>query len=250
MNFLPKISAFEGPMDLLLHLIDKNKIDIYDIPIAEITDQYMEYLEGAEEVDPDFLSEFLVMAATLLDIKAKMLIPAPEDEEEEAEDPRAELVQKLLEYKLFKYMSIELKDREINASKVLYKDPSIPEDVAGYVAPVDYDELLNDITLAKLEAIFKEVMARNAAAINEEAARYGRIKRDEVSLPERIDSVREHMKKNKKTGFRALIEKQVTRDNIIVTFLAVLELMKTGEIYAKQSDDESDIELVWRVENE
>ena len=98
-----KLEKFEGPLDLLLHLIDKNKVDIYDIPIADITDQYMEYVRQMEEEDMDVMSEFLVMAATLLDIKCRMLLPKEVNEEGE-EDPRAELVQKLLEYKMYKYM--------------------------------------------------------------------------------------------------------------------------------------------------
>ena len=104
-----KLEVFEGPLDLLLHLIEKNKIDIYDIPIVEITDQYMEYLHSMEQEDLGTMSEFMVMAATLLDIKCKMLLPKEVNEEGE-EDPREELVQKLLEYKMYKYMSYELKD--------------------------------------------------------------------------------------------------------------------------------------------
>ena len=106
-----KLNVFEGPLDLLLHLIDKNKIDIYDIPIVEITDQYMEYIHAMEKEDLGVMSEFMVMAATLLDIKCRMLLPKEINEEGEEEDPRAELVQKLLEYKMYKYMSYELKDK-------------------------------------------------------------------------------------------------------------------------------------------
>ena len=105
-----KLEAFEGPLDLLLHLIDKNKVDIYDIPIVMITEQYMDYIKQMETEDMNVMSEFLLMAATLLDIKCKMLLPAEVNEEGEEEDPRAELVQKLLEYKRYKYMSYELKD--------------------------------------------------------------------------------------------------------------------------------------------
>ena len=103
-----KLNVFEGPLDLLLHLIDKNKIDIYDIPIVEITDQYMEYIHAMEKEDLGVMSEFMVMAATLLDIKCRMLLPKEVNEDGEEEDPRAELVQKLLEYKMYKYMSYEL----------------------------------------------------------------------------------------------------------------------------------------------
>ena len=105
-----KLDKFEGPLDLLLHLIEKNKVSIYDIPIAEITDQYLEYVSHMEEESLDVISEFLVMAATLLDIKARMLLPREVNEEGEEEDPRAELAARLLEYKMYKCMSVELKD--------------------------------------------------------------------------------------------------------------------------------------------
>ena len=137
-----KLEAFEGPLDLLLHLIEKNKIDIYDIPIVEITAQYLDYIRQMQREDMNVMSEFLVMAATLIDIKCKMLLPKEVNEDGEEEDPRAELVQKLLEYKMYKYMSYELKDRLSVSGKVLYKDPTIPEEVAKYEQPVDLEELV------------------------------------------------------------------------------------------------------------
>ena len=112
-----KLEAFEGPLDLLLHLIEKNKIDIYDIPIVEITEQYLEYIKQMDTEDMNVMSEFLVMAATLIDIKCRMLLPKEVNEDGEEEDPRAELVQKLLEYKMYKYMSFELKDRQVDAER-------------------------------------------------------------------------------------------------------------------------------------
>ena len=124
-----KLPVFEGPLDLLLHLIDKNKIDIYDIPIVEITDQYMAYIHQMESENLGVMSEFLVMAATLLDIKCKMLLPKEVNEEGTEEDPRAELVEKLLEYKMYKYMSYELKDRMEDADKIFYREPDIPREV-------------------------------------------------------------------------------------------------------------------------
>ena len=105
MSLAVKLQVFEGPLDLLLHLIEKNKVDIYDIPIVEITDQYLEYVRNLHQEDMNIMSEFLVMAATLIDIKCRMLLPKEVDEEGNEEDPRAELVQKLLEYKMYKYMS-------------------------------------------------------------------------------------------------------------------------------------------------
>ena len=155
-----KINVFEGPLDLLLHLIEKNKIDIYDIPIVEITDQYMEYLHSMEQEDLGTMSEFMVMAATLLDIKCKMLLPKEVNEEGEEEDPREELVQKLLEYKMYKYMSYELKDYMDNATGVFYKKPSIPDEVLKYREPVDPTELLAGLTLEKLNNIYQSILKK------------------------------------------------------------------------------------------
>ena len=126
-----KLEVFEGPLDLLLHLIDKNKIDIYDIPIVEITNQYMEYIRNMQREDMNIMSEFLVMAATLLDIKCRMLLPKEVTEDGEEEDPRQELVEQLLQYKMYKYMAYELKERQTDADCVLYRKPEIPEEVPG-----------------------------------------------------------------------------------------------------------------------
>ena len=155
-----KLEKFEGPLDLLLHLIDKNKVDIYDIPIVEITRQYLDYVSHMEREDLNVVSDFLVMAATLLDIKSRMLLPAEVNEEGEEEDPRAELVARLLEYKRYKLMAQELLDMEEDAQGVLFKQPSIPKEVAKYEPPVNLDELLDGLTLAKLKRIFESVMKR------------------------------------------------------------------------------------------
>ena len=133
MGIAVKLQAFEGPLDLLLHLIEKNKVSIYDIPIAEITDQYMAYLHEMKKQDLGVMSEFLLMAATLLDIKSRMLLPKEVNEEGEEEDPRQELVQQLLEYKMYKYISYELKERRQDAAQVLYHKQDLPEEVKAYL---------------------------------------------------------------------------------------------------------------------
>ena len=155
-----KLENFEGPLDLLLHLIEKNKVSIYDIPIVLITQQYLDYVSRMEEENLDIVSEFLVMAATLIDIKSRMLLPVEESEEEDEEDPRAELVRRLLEYKTYKYMAMELEEREQDAMRHLFKEPTIPREVAKYEPPVDLDSLLDGLTLAKLQKIFDSVMKR------------------------------------------------------------------------------------------
>ena len=149
MELLYKLERFEGPLDLLLHLIEKNKVNIYDIPIAQITDQYMEYIHQMQREDLNIMSEFMVMAATLISIKCRMLLPKEVNEEGEEEDPREELVRQLLEYKMYKYMSYELRDRMAAAAKNVYKKPTIPGEVLSYKEPVDAAELLEGLTLAK-----------------------------------------------------------------------------------------------------
>ena len=139
MDLTVKLQVFEGPLDLLLHLLDKNKVNIYDIPIVEITNQYMEYIRAMKRQDLNVMSEFLVMAATLIDIKSRMLLPVEETEDEEAEDPRAELVAQLLEYKMYKCISYELKDRQLDAQKVMFKEPTIPEEVSAFEEPVNME---------------------------------------------------------------------------------------------------------------
>lgn len=238
-----KLNVFEGPLDLLLHLIDKNKIDIYDIPIVEITDQYMEYIHSMEKEDLGIMSEFMVMAATLLDIKCKMLLPKEVNEEGEEEDPRAELVQKLLEYKMYKYMSYELKDKMDAAANVYYREADIPKEVLKYKEPVDPAELLRGMTLEKLNAIFKSVIRRQEDKIDPIRSRFGTIEKEEVSLSEKMLELKEFAEKHKKFSFRALLEKQHSRIQVIVTFLSILELMKMGHIHVDQKTLFGEIEI-------
>lgn len=183
MELTVKLQVFEGPLDLLLHLLEKNKVNIYDIPIVEITNQYMEYIREMKRQDLNVMSEFLVMAATLIDIKSKMLLPKQEaEDEEETEDPRAELVAQLLEYKMYKCMAYELKDRQMDAERVMFKEPTIPDMVAAYEEPVDLDELMADVTLKKLNDIFQSIMKKQEDKIDPVRSKFGRSKRR--SFPE------------------------------------------------------------------
>ena len=231
-----KLEVFEGPLDLLLHLIDKNKIDIYDIPIVEITNQYMEYIRNMQREDLNIMSEFLVMAATLLDIKCRMLLPKEVTEDGEEEDPRQELVEQLLQYKMYKYMAYELKDRQTDADCVLYKRPTIPEEVQGYVEPVDLDLLLGDLPLSRLNAIFQDVMKRQTDKIDPVRSKFGRIEKEEVSLSDKFTYIRGYMKARKRFSFRQLLEEQHSKMHVVVAFLAILEMMKLGEIRVEQED--------------
>ncbi|MGN1167701.1 MAG: segregation and condensation protein A [Lachnospiraceae bacterium] len=236
-----KLQVFEGPLDLLLHLIDKNKIDIYDIPIVEITNQYMDYINAMEKEDLNVMSEFLVMAATLLDIKCKMLLPAEVNEEGEEEDPRQELVEQLLEYKMYKYMSYELRDRQIEGERTLYREPIIPDEVLDYVEPVDLDELLGDLTLAKLNRIFQDVMKRQVDKIDPVRSKFGKLEKEEVTLPDKLEYVTNYAREHKNFSFRKLLTKQSSKTQVVVTFLAILQLMKEGTIFIEQKQPFDDI---------
>ena len=248
MDLTIKLQVFEGPLDLLLHLLDKNKVNIYDIPIVEITNQYMEYIHQMQKSDLNIMSEFLVMAATLIDIKAKMLLPAPEVEEgEEEEDPRAELVQQLLEYKMYKYISEELKDRQLDARKVLFKEPSIPEEVSAYEEPVDLDELVSDLTLQKLNDIFQPIMKTQVDKIDPIRSKFGKIQKEEVSLEACMDHLKNYARTHRTFSFRSLLENQRSKMQVIVTFLSILELMKTGDIQIRQDAIFDDIEITSKI---
>ena len=210
-----KLQVFEGPLDLLLHLIEKNKIDIYDIPIVEITNQYMEYIKAMQKEDLNIMSEFLVMAATLLDIKCRMLLPKEVNEEGEEEDPRQELVEQLLEYKMYKFMSYEL---------------------------------LGDLTLVQLNSIFKEVMKRQESKVDPVRSKFGKIEKEEVTLPDKLDYVTEYARSHRKFGFRALLKKQSSKVQVVVTFLAILQLMKEGVIFIEQDQPFDEIMITSKVE--
>lgn len=236
-----KINEFEGPLDLLLHLIDKNKFNIFDIPIVEITEQYLDYLNRMQEENLDVMSEFLVMAATLISIKAKMLLPKEEKEEEEEEDPRAELVRRLLEYKMYKYASLELKDMNLDAEKNYYKQASIPKEVREYKEEIKPEDVIGDVTLAKLNEIFTQVMKRTVDRVDPVRSKFGTIEKDEVRIEDKMEDIRASIRGLKGINFKTLLEIQASKINIIVTFMAILELMKVGDITIRQDELFGDI---------
>ncbi|MBQ7926279.1 MAG: segregation/condensation protein A [Lachnospiraceae bacterium] len=236
-----KLEAFEGPLDLLLHLIEKNKVDIYDIPIVEITQQYLDYIKQMQSQDMNIMSEFLVMAATLIDIKCKMLLPLEVNEEGEEEDPRAELVQKLLEYKMYKYMSLELKDRQVDAARNLFREQNLPEEVASYRPPINYEELIGDTTLVKLQEIFRTIVRKQEDKIDPIRSKYGNIEKEEIDMEAKALFVEAYIREHKHISFRKLLEKEKSKMEIIVTFLIILEMMKVGKIIIRQENIFDDI---------
>lgn len=235
-----KLEAFEGPLDLLLHLIEKNKVSIYDIPIAMITDQYIEYVTAMDHEDLDLVSDFLVMAATLLDIKARMLLPKEEEEEEE-EDPREELVARLLEYKKYRYISEELRDYMVLGEQVMCREPDLPKEVLDYRPPVDLGLLLKDVTVARLKQVFDDVMRRREDLVDPVRSRFGQIQKQTIQISDRITQVKKAVAGGKRHSFRELLKSGASKLEVVVTFLAILELIHTGDIMLTEDSTRDDI---------
>ena len=231
-----KLQVFEGPMDLLMHLIEKNKIDIYDIPIVTITDQYLEYVRQMEHSDMNVTSEFLVMAATLLDIKSRMLLPREEDEEGEEEDPRDELVRRLLEYKMYKFMSEELREKSRHAGLSYFREQDLPEEVRSYVPPLNYEELIGDRTAQSLRNVFADVMKRRKSRVDPIRSGFGKIHREVISVADKTLYIRAYLQSHPHADFREMLELEDSKEEIIVTFLVILELMKHQKIRITQEE--------------
>lgn len=211
-----RIENFEGPLDLLLHLIKKNEINIYDIPIAMIARQYLEYLEAMKELNLAVAGEFLVMAATLLQIKSKMLLPADEtaDDEEEGPDPREELVRRLLEYKAYKEAARQLDGREKMWREIFTREAAAPE------ATESDDTLLEHVTLFDLVDALRGVLERNPGT------KLIEIIPDNLTVRERMNVILDMLEGEDAVAFESLFEASRHRMVIIVTFLALLELIR------------------------
>lgn len=246
MSIPVKLEAFEGPLDLLLHLIDKNKINIYDIPIVEITDQYLEYIKLMESKNLELMSEFLVMAATLIKIKSRMLLPSKAAEEDDEEiDPRQELVERLLEYKMFKYVSEQLKDKQEDAARILFKSPTIPKEIADIKEDVDPSELLGDLTLLKLHEIFQNIIKKQNDRIDPIRSKFSKIEKEDINLSEVFIRIQQYGAEHKVFYFKSLLNEQSSKMEIIVTFLGILELIKLGRIKIEQEHIFDDIKITY-----
>ena len=231
-----KLQVFEGPMDLLMHLIEKNKIDIYDIPIVTITDQYLAYVRQMEHDDMNVTSEFLVMAATLLDIKSRMLLPREENEDGEEEDPRDELVRRLLEYKMYKFMSEELREKNRHAGFSYFKPQDLPEEVRSYVPPLNYEELIGERTVQSLKTVFADVLRRKKSRVDPIRSGFGKIQREEISVADKELYIRAYLAGHPHADFREMLELENSKEEIIVTFLVILEMMKYQRIRITQEE--------------
>jgi len=227
MSYEIKLDIFEGPLDLLLYLIRKNEIDIYNIPIALITEQYLEYLDMMRSLNLDLAGEYLVLAATLIHIKSRLLLPPVEDEEEggEGQDPRAELVRQLLEYQAFKEAALDLEAR-----------PLLDRDVFSRGAPADDQATVGEEEEAVIEVgIFELVQAFRAIIAGLDKSDDLVIDTERMSLTDRINEIMEGLSEKKQLTFLELLGERTDRKGIIYTFLAILELMKLRMIRAYQS---------------
>ncbi len=231
-----KLSDFEGPLDLLLFFIKRDELDIYDIPIAKITKEFLQYLQYLTELNLDIAGEFIVTAAELMQIKAAMLLPRPEGENEEEFDPRAELVRRLLEYKRWKEMAELLEKKQLHQRKLAYRgnfehDPKTVEEV-------DENDMIRDVTLFDLIAAFQ-------FAVNKMPRKHvHEINRLNVSLDEQMQYIVGLFKDKKELSFFELVMSMTEKIRIVVTFIAVLELMKQHIIAINQFNPYEDITIV------
>ena len=236
-----KLDAFEGPLDLLLHLINKTEVDIYDIPVAKITDQYMNYIHAMQRLELDVASEYLVMAATLLALKSKMLLPKHEEElfDEhiemvDEEDPRDELMNRLIEYRRYKEAAEELKEREKDRSLLFSKTPT---DLALFIDEEKAELQRINATLYDMLDAFDQLLKRKKVKIPKQT----KIQREDFPIEKRMEEIIDKIKLSfGNISFFELFEYE-ERGELIVTFLAVLELMKAKKIVCEQDGNFSDI---------
>jgi segregation and condensation protein A len=233
-----KLHDFEGPLDLLLFFIKRDELDIYDIPIASITKEFLDYMHFLQQFDLEIAGEFLVMAAELMQIKVKMLLP-PEQGEEEELDPRANLIQRLVEYKRYKEMSLQMKNREEEQMKVHYRgyrsaDEHIVEEETG-------EDMIRDVTFFDLIASFKFAIDRMPKKFFHE------IDKINVTVEEQIAYIEEYFSRRSEATFYDLVKDFTERIRIVVTFLALLEVIRAKKIIIRQLRPFGDLSIMRNV---
>ncbi len=220
-----KLLDFEGPLDLLLFFIKRDELDIYDIPIARITKEFLEYIHYMQQLDLEIAGEFLVMAVELMQIKVRLLLP-PEPGEEEETDPRTHLVQRLVEYKRFKEMSEEMKKHEDEQMKVCYRGyRSADEHV---VEEETSDDLIRDVTFFDLIASFKFAMDRMPKKFIHE------IEKINVTIEEQITYIEDFFSRRSEATFYEMVKEFKERIRVIITFLALLEVIRSKKLIIRQ----------------
>ena len=240
-NITLRLENFEGPLSLLYHLIEKNKVDIYDIPIAEITRQYMEVIYNAENMDMDIMSSFLVMASTLMEIKSKLLLPKAQSSDSDEPDPRAELVNRLIEYKKYCEFAKMLKENESIYSQRLYKEPDKALSEIKKEYSDDINSFMNGVTFDDLISAFKTVMERKDMKTDKIRSGFKSVSHDEFTVEEKISYLKELLYLTPKMRFNEIFSRDTTKAEVAVTFLALLELIKTGFMIISQNINFGDI---------
>ncbi len=239
MNYKVRLDIFEGPFDLLVYLIERSKMSVYDIQISEITTQYLEYVKQMQDMDIELAQDFMVLAAELIRIKTRMLLPAEKGKDGEsapAEDPRAELVQRIVEYKQFKEMGYFLQQQEEITSHVHAKPA---EDLSVYEG--EPEEILKG-SLSEFAQAFMEFILKKQR-IEEMHKIYERIERQKLSMENRISQVKAILEEKNKTSFSELIKGDNTNFNKVITFMSILELLKDKSVIAEQKKRYGDIFL-------
>ena len=248
---LPKIKVadFEGPFDLLLHLIKKNKMDIYNIEIYKITNQYLRYLDEMKEMDLEITSEFIVIAATLIEIKSKSLLPKVKVEDENEEDIENKLKLRLIEYKQIKAVSSFFKERHINSGEIYSKKPEIIE-IEEEKAPKSNDDIFKNLTLIDLYNIYNNILETYHNKQNNINLVQRKIYTDKYKVEDKMKELLDRFNNANVIEFRSIIKESESKLETVVTFLALLELIKLRIIIAYQEGNFKEILMKRRVENE
>ena len=234
-----KLDQFEGPLDLLLFFIKRDELNIYDIPIAKITKEFLEYVNLIKMLDLEVAGDFILMASTLLHIKVRMLLPREVDEKGEEIDPRADLIQALLEYKKYKEMSEELSFFESNQRKISFRGNFEADEKES---PPQYETLLKNVTLFDLAKAFKKAIDKL------KPEEFHEITKINITIDEQIEHILNTIDKEKELHFLSLIHGMREKLRIVVTFIALLELTKSGMIAIRESENFNDF-VIYKREN-
>ena len=234
-----KLDQFEGPLDLLLFFIKRDELNIYDIPIAKITKEFLDYVNLIKMLDLEVAGDFILMASTLMHIKVRMLLPREVDEKGEEIDPRADLIQALLEYKKYKEMSEELSFFESNQRKLSYRGNFQADEKES---PPEYEILLKNVTIFDLAKAFKRAIDKLKPEVFHE------VKKLNITIDEQIEHILGIIEKEKELHFLSLVHGMKEKLRIVVTFIALLELTKTGLIEIKESENFNDF-VIHKKEN-
>ena len=234
-----QLEQFEGPLDLLLSLIAKNEVNLCDIPIIEITSQYMQYLYSMEELNIDIASEFIVVAAQLIQIKSKMLLPADDEEDEELEDSKEMLLKRLIEYKIYKEISVYIKDSYELSERIFYKDPT-------YFPELEVNNKQIRVTEEQLFKAIKKVIANHRLQTEEKITDYT-IEKEIVHVSDKISLIGGILSRQEKLSFFSLFEGTHSNQHIVASLLAMLEMMKLNLIRLVQENQFEDI-MIYRTQ--